>query len=39
MPRDVPAGRGPDGVDQRLTDALLATAQTLTVALVIAADL
>ena len=39
MPRDVPAGRGPDGVDQRLTDALLATAQTLTVALVVAADL
>jgi signal transduction histidine kinase len=39
VPRDVPAGRGPDGVDQRLTDALLATAQTLTVALVIAADL
>ena len=39
MPSDVPTGWGPDGVDQRLTDALLATAQALTVALVIAADL
>ncbi|SHN71665.1 Histidine kinase-, DNA gyrase B-, and HSP90-like ATPase [Geodermatophilus obscurus] len=39
MPSDVPTGRGRDGVDQRLTDALLATTQALTVALVIAADL
>ena len=37
--RDVPAISGPGGVDQRLTDGLLATTQTLTVALVIAADL
>ncbi|MBB3082649.1 sensor histidine kinase [Geodermatophilus sabuli] len=38
MPSDPAAGR-PDGVDQRLTDGLLATTQTLVVALVIAADL
>ena len=37
--RDVPASGGPGGVDRRLTDGLLATTQTLTVALVIAADL
>jgi hypothetical protein len=37
--RDVPASGGPGGVDRRLTDGLLASTQTLTVALVIAADL